>query len=131
VLRDPVAEFSGGVLSEDQAEVEPTRDRAVLGHQHVEGGEVGAVRQLEGQDRQGMADIQPLQLGRVRPPRIASDGASPHHIFAMKALAARTRDVDDLWLLADIAGITSLSSCRIATAFSVAVTRDTSYRSRG
>jgi len=33
--------------------------------------------------------------------------ASPHHIFAMKALAARTRDVDDLRLLADITGIES------------------------
>ena len=33
--------------------------------------------------------------------------ASPHHIFAMKALAARARDVDDLRLLADIAGIES------------------------
>src|SRR6202453_1614017 len=30
--------------------------------------------------------------------------ASPAHIFAMKALAARTRDIDDLRLLADIAG---------------------------
>jgi hypothetical protein len=27
------------------------------------GSEVGAVRQLEGQDRRGMASIQPLQLG--------------------------------------------------------------------
>jgi len=26
--------------------------------------------------------------------------ASPEHVFAMKALAARTRDVDDLRLLA-------------------------------
>jgi predicted nucleotidyltransferase len=33
--------------------------------------------------------------------------ASPHHIFAMKALAARTRDIDDLRLLADIIGIES------------------------
>ena len=31
--------------------------------------------------------------------------ASPAHIFAMKALAARTRDVDDLRLLADIIGV--------------------------
>jgi hypothetical protein len=30
--------------------------------------------------------------------------ASPHHIFAMKALAARTRDVDDLRRLAELAG---------------------------
>lgn len=27
------------------------------------GSEVGAVRQLEGQDRRGVADMQPLQLG--------------------------------------------------------------------
>src|ERR1700677_3942956 len=33
--------------------------------------------------------------------------ASPAHIFAMKALAARTRDIDDLRLLADIAGVGS------------------------
>jgi hypothetical protein len=33
--------------------------------------------------------------------------ASPRHIFAMKALAARTRDIDDRRLLADIAGVES------------------------
>jgi hypothetical protein len=33
--------------------------------------------------------------------------ASPHHIFAMKALAARARDVEDLRLLAEIAGVES------------------------
>ena len=33
--------------------------------------------------------------------------ASPQHIFAMKALAARARDVDDLRLLAGIIGIES------------------------
>jgi hypothetical protein len=33
--------------------------------------------------------------------------ASPDHIFAMKALAARTRDIDDLRLLADIVGVGS------------------------
>jgi hypothetical protein len=33
--------------------------------------------------------------------------ASPDHIFAMKALAARTRDVDDLRLLAGIVGVDS------------------------
>jgi hypothetical protein len=33
--------------------------------------------------------------------------ALPSHIFAMKALAARTRDVDDLGLLADIIGVES------------------------
>ncbi len=31
--------------------------------------------------------------------------ASPAHIFAMKALAARTRDIDDLRVLADIIGV--------------------------
>jgi hypothetical protein len=33
--------------------------------------------------------------------------ALPRHIFAMKALAARTRDIDDLGLLADIIGVES------------------------
>lgn len=33
--------------------------------------------------------------------------ASPAHIFAMKALAARARDIDDLRLLADIIGVES------------------------
>ena len=33
--------------------------------------------------------------------------ASPRHIFAMKALAARTRDIDDIRLLADIIGVDS------------------------
>lgn len=31
--------------------------------------------------------------------------ASPEHVFAMKALAARTRDIDDLRLLAGVIGI--------------------------
>jgi len=31
--------------------------------------------------------------------------ASPQHIFAMKALAARTRDIDDLRLLAGLIGV--------------------------
>src|ERR1700735_5846537 len=35
--------------------------------------------------------------------------ASPRHIFAMKARAARARDVEDLRLLASIIGIESLS----------------------
>ena len=34
--------------------------------------------------------------------------ASPHHIFAMKALAARTRDVDDLRSLAALTGVDSV-----------------------
>src|ERR1022692_1245218 len=33
--------------------------------------------------------------------------ASPEHVFAMKALAARTRDIDDLRLLAGIIGVES------------------------
>jgi hypothetical protein len=33
--------------------------------------------------------------------------ASPQHIFAMKALAARTRDIDDLRLLASVIGVES------------------------
>jgi hypothetical protein len=42
--------------------------------------------------------------------------ASPDHIFAMKALAARTRDIDDLRLLADIVGVESAdaASCGYA-----------------
>jgi hypothetical protein len=34
--------------------------------------------------------------------------ASPEHIFAMKALAARTRDVDDLRTLAALAGVATV-----------------------
>jgi predicted nucleotidyltransferase len=34
--------------------------------------------------------------------------ASPEHIFAMKALAARTRDMDDLRHLAELAGLHTL-----------------------
>ena len=33
--------------------------------------------------------------------------ASPRHVFALKALAARTRDIDDLRLLADLIGVES------------------------
>jgi len=33
--------------------------------------------------------------------------ASPTHVFAMKARAARTRDIDDLRLLAGIIGVDS------------------------
>lgn len=44
--------------------------------------------------------------------------ASPEHVFAMKALAARTRDVDDLRLLAGILGIeTAEEALRICTSF--------------
>jgi hypothetical protein len=40
-------------------------------------------------------------------PGLRVAAASPAHIFAMKAFAARTRDIDDLRLLADIIGIES------------------------
>jgi hypothetical protein len=40
-------------------------------------------------------------------PGLRVTAASPRHIFAMKALAARTRDIDDLRLLADIIGVES------------------------
>ena len=40
-------------------------------------------------------------------PGLRVTAASPRHIFAMKAFAARTRDIDDLRLLADIIGIDS------------------------
>jgi hypothetical protein len=44
--------------------------------------------------------------------------ASPDHIFAMKALAARTRDIDDLRLLAGILGVTSArEALQICTGF--------------
>jgi hypothetical protein len=42
-------------------------------------------------------------------PALRVMAASPQHIFAMKARAARARDVDDLRLLADIIGIESLN----------------------
>jgi hypothetical protein len=91
VLRDPVAEFRRAVP--DAVQVEPAQDRAVVGDEHVVGaaagfllgqhgavpagelvevliaavgdggGEVGAVRQLEGQDRLGMVRAKKLQLG--------------------------------------------------------------------
>jgi predicted nucleotidyltransferase len=40
-------------------------------------------------------------------PGLRVTAASPRHIFAMKAFAARTRDIDDLRLLAGIIGIDS------------------------
>lgn len=40
-------------------------------------------------------------------PGLRVTAASPRHIFAMKALAARTRDIDDLRLLADTIGVDS------------------------
>jgi hypothetical protein len=40
-------------------------------------------------------------------PGLRVTAASPRHIFAMKALAARTRDIDDLRLLADMIGVDS------------------------
>jgi hypothetical protein len=91
MLRDPVAEFRSVVFDVDQ--IEPAEHRAILGDEHVEGtdaglllsqqgvvpagelveevvatvgdrgSEVGAVRQLEGQNRRGMIGMQPLQLG--------------------------------------------------------------------
>ena len=41
------------------------------------GGEVGAVRQLEGQDRRGMAGMQPLQLGHWARPYPGTTPRSP------------------------------------------------------
>ena len=44
--------------------------------------------------------------------------ASPEHVFAMKALAARTRDIDDLKLLAGMIGIeTSEAALQICSDF--------------
>ena len=45
-------------------------------------------------------------------PGLRVTAASPRHIFAMKALAARTRDIDDLRLLADMIGIDSAATAR-------------------
>ncbi|GAA1738868.1 DUF6036 family nucleotidyltransferase [Luedemannella helvata] len=41
-------------------------------------------------------------------PNLRVMAASPEHIFAMKALAARTRDVDDLRRLAELAGVATV-----------------------
>jgi len=38
--------------------------------------------------------------------------ASPRHIFAMKAIAARMRDIDDFRLLAGIVGVESADAAR-------------------
>ena len=44
--------------------------------------------------------------------------ASPEHVFAMKALAARTRDIDDLRLLAGMIGIeTAKAALQICSDF--------------
>lgn len=44
--------------------------------------------------------------------------ASPEHVFAMKAHAARARDTDDLRILADLLGVDSFESAqRICTDF--------------
>jgi predicted nucleotidyltransferase len=44
--------------------------------------------------------------------------ASPEHVFAMKALAARTRDIDDLRLLAGMIGVeTAEAALRICADF--------------
>lgn len=44
--------------------------------------------------------------------------ASANHVFAMKALAARQRDIDDLRLLADILGLESADEAlRICASF--------------
>ena len=41
-------------------------------------------------------------------PSLRVMAASAHHIFAMKALAARVRDIDDLRILAPLAGVGSV-----------------------
>ncbi len=42
--------------------------------------------------------------------------ASPAHVFAMKARTARTRDIDDLRLLASIIGVNSADAALRITA---------------
>jgi predicted nucleotidyltransferase len=49
-------------------------------------------------------------------PGLRVTAASPRHIFAMKALAARERDLDDLRTLAAIAGIDSAEAARECSA---------------
>jgi hypothetical protein len=43
-------------------------------------------------------------------PGLRVTAASPKHIFAMKAIAARTRDIDDIRLLAGIIGVDSVEA---------------------
>jgi hypothetical protein len=51
-------------------------------------------------------------------PGLRVTAASPRHIFALKALAARTRDVDDLRLLAGIIKVDSAETAlRICAEF--------------
>jgi hypothetical protein len=51
-------------------------------------------------------------------PGLRVSAASPAHVFAMKALAARTRDIDDLRVLADIIGVESANEAlQICTDF--------------
>jgi hypothetical protein len=51
-------------------------------------------------------------------PGLRVTAASPRHVFAMKALAARTRDIDDLRTLADIIGVESADTAlQICTEF--------------
>jgi hypothetical protein len=49
-------------------------------------------------------------------PGLRVTAASPRRIFAMKALAARTRDVDDLRLLAEMIGVDSAAASRSSVA---------------
>ena len=51
-------------------------------------------------------------------PGLREMAASPEHVFAMKALAARVRDIDDLRLLAGMAGVrSSAETLRICADF--------------
>jgi predicted nucleotidyltransferase len=51
-------------------------------------------------------------------PGLRVTAASPRHVFAMKAFAARTRDVDDLRVLAEIIGVESADAAlRICAEF--------------
>ncbi|HTU74671.1 MAG TPA: hypothetical protein VMG38_14240, partial [Trebonia sp.] len=48
--------------------------------------------------------------GKDDPGKMRVTAASPTHIFAMKALAARTRDIDDIRLLAGMIGVASVEA---------------------
>ena len=62
------------------------------------GGELSGDRLISGKDDPGKRRV-------FDHPGLRVMAASPEHVFAMKALTARTRDIDDLRLLAGVIGI--------------------------
>src|SRR6516225_886400 len=150
MLRDPVSEYGRAVLEIEQ--VEPAEHRAILADEHVEdtgaslllgqqgvvplgevvveliaavgdkGGEVGAVRQLEGQDRWGVIGAQALQLGHAR---LYPDGSprSPEFPRSRSGCAGSQQDRSRMATLARSAcgvavGISAGTSASAASAVS-------------